>query len=46
MNDELRAQPSNSCRQVVDMLEYASSTRDKRVNLEAFSRIMADVRAL
>lgn len=31
---------------VVEMLEFASNTRDKTVNLEAFSKIMVDVKAV
>ena len=32
--------------QVIEMLEYASSTRDRTVNAEAFSKIMVDVKAV
>lgn len=32
--------------QVYEMLEFASTSRDKAVNLEAFSRIMVDVKAV
>lgn len=32
--------------QVIEMLEYASNSRDRSVNLDAFSKIMVDVKAV
>ena len=44
--DAVHADSLRPVGQVIEMLEYASNTRDKTVDIDAFSRIMVDVKAV